>query len=68
MHGIMGQAWCYDRCMYTLTTVMTFTCNNNYKHNAHKVLGVQATVQINGILDICTGIYVMKAGIDIAKQ
>ena len=20
MYGIVGRAWCYDRCMYTLTT------------------------------------------------
>ena len=46
MHGIVGQAW-------------TFTCNNNYKHNTLYVLSVQATVQqheqVNGILEICTG-------------
>ena len=38
--------------------MMTFTCNNNYKHNILYVLSVQATVQlhkqVNGILEICT--------------
>ena len=42
MHGIMRQAWCYDR-WHTLTTD-DFICNNNYKHNTLYVLSVQATV------------------------
>ena len=45
--------------MYTLTTD-NVTCNNNiYKYNTLYVLSVQATVwlheQVNGILEICTG-------------
>ena len=57
-----------DACGYTLTTVMTFTCNINYKQNTHKVLSVQATVQINGTYLRNLYRYVMKAGIAIAKQ
>ena len=57
MHGIMGRAWCYDRCIH-LPLMMTSTCNNNYKHNTLYVLSVQATVQlheqVNDILKICT--------------
>ena len=52
--------------MYTLTTD-DLTCNNNYKHNTLYVLSVQATVwlheQVNGILETCTDMSVMKAGI-----
>ena len=50
--------------MYTLTTD-DLTCNN--KHNTLYVLNVQATVrlheQVNGILETCTDMSVMKAGI-----
>ena len=50
--------------MYTLTTD-DLTCNN--KHNTLYVLSVQATVwlheQVNGILETCTDMSVMKAGI-----
>ena len=50
--------------MYTLTTD-DLTCNN--KHNTLYVLSVQATVrlyeQVNGILETCTNMSVMKAGI-----
>ena len=46
-----------DACIHL--PLMTFTCNNNYKHNTLYVLSVQATVQlheqVNGILEICTG-------------
>ena len=50
-----------DRCMYTAykLPLMTFTCNNNYKHNTSTVLSVQACncaavqlhEQVNGILE-----------------
>ena len=54
--------------MYTLTTD-DLTCNNN--HNTLYVLSVQATVwlheQVNGILETCTDMSVMKAGIYVAK-
>ena len=33
MHGIVGQAWCYDRWMYTLTTDH-ITCNNISSHTS----------------------------------
>ena len=50
--------------IYTLTTD-DLTCNN--KHNTLYVLSVQATVrlhkQVNGILETCTDMSVMKAGI-----
>ena len=50
--------------MYTPTTD-DLTCNN--KHNTFYVLSVQATVrlheQVNGILETCTDMSVMKAGI-----
>ena len=50
--------------MYTLTTD-DLTCNN--KHNTLYVLSVQAMVrlyeQVNGILETCTDMSVMKAGI-----
>ena len=50
--------------MYTLTTD-DLTCNN--KHNILYILSVQATVrlheQVNGILETCTDMSVMKAGI-----
>ena len=49
--------------VYTLTTD-DLTCNN--KHNTLYVLSVQATVrlheQVNGILETCTDMSVMKAG------
>ena len=45
-----------DVCIHL--PLMTFTCNNNYKHNTLYVLSVQATVQlheqVNGTLEICT--------------
>ena len=50
--------------MYTLTTD-DLTCNNKY--NTLYVLSVQAIVrlhkQVNGILETCTDMSVMKAGI-----
>ena len=50
--------------MYTLTTD-DLTCNNKY--NTLYVLSVQATVrlheQVNDILETCTDMSVMKAGI-----
>ena len=50
--------------MYTLTTD-DLTCNNKY--NTLYVLSVQVTVrlheQVNGILETCTDMSVMKAGI-----
>ena len=50
--------------MYTLTTD-DLTCNN--KHNTLYVLSVQATVwlheQVNGILETCTNMSIIKAGI-----
>ena len=50
--------------MYTLITD-DLTCNNKY--NTLYVLSVQATVrlheQVNGILETCTDMSVMKAGI-----
>ena len=50
--------------MYTLTTD-DLTCNN--KHNTLYLLSIQATVrlheQVNGILETCTDMSVMKAGI-----
>ena len=60
-----------DACIHLLP-LMTFTCNNDYKHNTCTVLSVQATVQlheqVNGILEIYTDSYVMKAWIHKAKQ
>ena len=50
--------------MYTLITD-DLTCNNKY--NTLYILSVQATVrlheQVNGILETCTDMSVMKAGI-----
>ena len=50
--------------MYILTTD-DLTCNS--KHNTLYVLSVQATVwlheQVNGILETCTDMSVIKAGI-----
>ena len=45
MHGIVGRAWCYDRCIYALTTddlhmqfdIIIIT----YKHNTYTVLSLQ---------------------------
>ena len=66
MHDIVERGWCYDRCMYTLTT-RAIRRYNNYKHNT--VLSVQAIVQlhkqVNGILEF---VPVCHESWDVAKQ
>ena len=61
MHGIVGRAWCYDRCMYALTTDdlrMQFDVIIIIS-----IIHVQFSVyKVNGILEICTESW------DIAKQ
>ena len=52
-----------------MVPLMTFTCNNNYKHNTLYILSVQATVQlheqVNGIWKF---VPICHESWDIAKQ
>ena len=50
--------------MYTLTTDDLTCHNNNYKHNTvHCTFSVWLHEQVNGILETCTDMSVVKAGI-----
>ena len=55
MHGIVGWPGAMiDACIHL--PVMTLLKLHMQKHtNTHTVLSVQATVKVNGILEICTG-------------
>ena len=55
MHGIVGQAWWYDRCMYALTT--------DDLHMQFDVIIIISTIhvqfsvyKVNGILEICAAV------------
>ena len=53
MHDIVGQAWCYDRCVYALIT--------DDLHMQFDITIIISTIhvqfsvyKVNGILEICT--------------
>ena len=70
MHGIVGRAWCYDRCMYILTTDalhMEFDVISTIYTYSSQCTSNSAATQICQWYLRNLYRYVMKAGI-IAKQ
>ena len=75
MHVIVGQAWCYDRCIYTLTTddlhmqflFIIIISTVHVQFSVYKQQCSYVNEQVNGTYLRTLYRYVMKAGIYVAK-